>query len=126
LTDHIDVRYNVRIFNLSIMTSKATIPITEARKKIYQIAEETQTPGVIFTITEKGYAKMVMMSFEEFESWQETIETINEFPDIEKDIAKAEKDYKDKSTTSLADFKKQLKKSNVPSQSVKNIKKRTK
>ena len=76
------------------MNTKTTLSISEARKKIFKIAEEVQKPSNYYTLTEKGRPKVVLMSAEEFESWQETLEVMREFPDIEKDIKKAEKEYK--------------------------------
>ena len=76
------------------MDTKTTLPISEARKKIFKIADEVQKQGVHYTITEKGRPKIVIMSAEEFESWQETLEVQKMFPDLEKDIKKARGDYK--------------------------------
>jgi len=76
------------------MDTRTTLPISEARKKIFKIAEKVQKSATRYTLTEKGRPKVVMMSAEEFESWQETLEVIREFPNLEKDIEKAEKDYK--------------------------------
>lgn len=76
------------------MNTKTTLSISEARKKIFKIAEETQRMGNYYTLTEKGRPKAVIMSADDFESWQETLETIREFPNLEKDIKKAEKEYK--------------------------------
>lgn len=76
------------------MNSKNTISITEARKRIFDIAEEVQKPGVYFTLTEKGRAKAVVMSAEEYESWIETMEVMRMFPDLSKDIEEAERDIK--------------------------------
>jgi len=75
------------------MNIKTTLPITEARKKIFQIVADAQKPGVYYTITEKGRPKAVIMSAEEFESWVETLEVMRDFPDLDKDIKEAEKDY---------------------------------
>lgn len=76
------------------MDTRTTLPISEARKKIFKIAADVQKPATHYTLTEKGIPKAVVMSAEEFESWQETLELMREFPDIEKDIKKAEKEYK--------------------------------
>ena len=76
------------------MSVKTTIPITEARKRIFEIAEEVQRPGLHYIFTENGKPKAIMMSAEEFELWQETIDVLWEFPDLSKDIKEAEKDYK--------------------------------
>jgi len=76
------------------MDTKTTLPISEARKKIFSIAKEVQKPSRYYTLTEKGKPKVVVMSAEEFESWQETLEVMRDFPDLEKDIKAAERDYK--------------------------------
>ncbi len=76
------------------MDTKTTLPISEARKKIFKIADEVQKTGKYFTITEKGRPKAVIMSAEEFESWQETLEVEKMFPDLEKDIKKVDSDVK--------------------------------
>lgn len=76
------------------MSTKTTIPITEARKRIFDIAEEVQEPGVYYTFTEKGRPKAVLMSAEEFESWVETLEATREFPDLKKDVKEAEQAFK--------------------------------
>lgn len=76
------------------MNAKTTLPISEGRKKIFQIAEDVQKPDVYYTFTEKGRPKAVMMSFEEFESWKETLEVMKDFPDLDKDVEKVEKDIK--------------------------------
>ncbi len=76
------------------MNSKTTISISEARKKIFKIADEIQAPANYYFLTEKGKPKAVMMSAEEFESWAETLEVINDFPELKKDIKKAQEEYK--------------------------------
>ena len=68
--------------------------ISESRKKIFKIAEKVQKPTTHYTLTEKGRPKAVIISAEEFESWQETLEVMRDFPNLEKDIKKAEREYK--------------------------------
>ena len=60
--------------------------ITEARKRIFELAEDVQTPGVHFTLTEKGKARVVLMSVEEFEGWMETMDILAEDPHIVQEI----------------------------------------
>ncbi len=72
------------------MNTKTTISISEARKNIFKIAEKVQKPGVYFTFTEKGKPKGVIMSAEEFESWTETMEVLQQFPNLDKDVAAAD------------------------------------
>lgn len=76
------------------MTRSTTISITEARKRIFEIADKVQYPNIIYTLTEKGTPKVVMMSAEEFASWMETLEVYYDLPGLEKDIAKFEQDLK--------------------------------
>ena len=76
------------------MNTKTTLPISEARKKIFEIAEKVQKPSTHYILTEKGRPKVAFMSAEEFESWQETLEVLRDFPGLEKDIKKAEREYK--------------------------------
>lgn len=76
------------------MNTKTTISISEARKRIFDIANEVQRPGTVYMLTENGRPKAVVMSAEEFESWAETLEVMKDFPDLKKDIVEAERDYK--------------------------------
>lgn len=76
------------------MDSKTTLSISEARKNIFKIAEMVQKPAVRYTLTENGRPKAVVLSADEFESWQETLEVIKDFPDLEKDIKELEEDKK--------------------------------
>lgn len=76
------------------MNTKTTLPISEARKKIFEMAEKVQKPSTHYILTEKGKPKVAFMSAEEFESWQETLEVIRDFPGLEKDIKKAEREYR--------------------------------
>lgn len=91
------------------MNIKTTIPISEARKNIFKISEKIQKPGVYFTFTDKGKPKGVIMSAEEFESWTETMEVMQQFPNLDKDIAEADRAIKTgeyKNWATLDDLKK--------------------
>ncbi len=76
------------------MDTKTTLSISEARKKIFKIAEEVQMPNKVYTLTEKGRPKAVIMSAEEFESWRETLEVMREFPNLRKDTEETDKAIK--------------------------------
>ena len=73
------------------MNTKTTLSISEARKKLFEMAKKVQKPSTHYILTEKGKPKVAFMSAEEFESWQETLEVLCDFPNLEKDIKKAEK-----------------------------------
>ena len=72
------------------MDVKRTISITEARKRIFEIADEVQSPNKVYTITENGKPKAVIMSAEEYESWVETMEVERIFPNLDKEIAETD------------------------------------
>lgn len=75
------------------MDSRFTMPISDARKKIYKISDEVQKPGVRFTLTERGKPRAIFMSYDEYDSMRETLEILSE-PGIMNDIKRAEEEYK--------------------------------
>jgi len=98
------VRYNVRMNKF--MTA------TEARKNFYAVIDEAEHPGVAVAITHEGTPKVVVMSFEEYEGWQETMEIMSD-SELDKELEEAVKDMKagklHKNTVSLNTTKKRLK-----------------
>ncbi len=83
------------------MSPKNTLPISQARKEIFKIADKVQKPSNYYTLTEKGKPKAVVISAEEFDSWQETLEVIKDFPNLEKEAKRAEKDLEKGNFSSL-------------------------
>ena len=75
------------------MKIRSTLPVTEARKQLFNILEDVSTPGVYYTITEKGIPKAVILSADEFDSILETIEILQD-KKLLADIKKAEEEYK--------------------------------
>ncbi|MBI2552559.1 type II toxin-antitoxin system Phd/YefM family antitoxin [Candidatus Uhrbacteria bacterium] len=73
------------------MNTKTTISISEARKNIFDIADDVQKPNNYYTLTENGRPKAVILSAEEFESWQETLEVMRDFPDLDKDVKETDR-----------------------------------
>lgn len=74
------------------MNTKTILPISEARKNIFDIAEAVQKPGLHYTFTEKGRPKAVLMSADEFDSLMETLEILND-PRALARIKKAEAEF---------------------------------
>ena len=72
------------------MKLKHILSITEARKKIFQIAEEIQKTNTYYTLTQNGKPKAVLMSADEFDSLMETIEVLSD-PDLLKEIRDSDK-----------------------------------
>ena|SRR3989338_3286675 len=75
------------------MKIPSTLTATEARKKLFEILEDVSTPGVYYTLTEKGVPKAVILSAEEFDSLIETIEILQDRTLMNK-IKKAEAEIK--------------------------------
>jgi len=86
------------------MNNKTTIPITEGRNKIFEIAKQVQRPETHYTLTQRGRPSIVVMSVEEYESLKETIEVMKEIPVLDEEIKRAEKEYDEGSFVTLEDF----------------------
>jgi len=70
-----------------------TLPLTEARKDLSKIVDEVSSVHEHVTITRQGKPAAVVMSSDEFESWQETLEILAD-PKAMAAIRRAEKDIK--------------------------------
>jgi len=89
------------------MNSKNTLSLTEARKNIFDIAEDVQKPGTYYTFTENGSPKAVLISAEQFDSLMEDLELAAD-TDFAKRIAQAEKEFEKGSYVTLDELKKDL------------------
>ncbi len=70
------------------------ISLTDFRKDIFKLTDEVQQPSKYFVLTDKGKSKAVVMSYEEFESWIETLEVVEMFPDLKEVMKETEADMK--------------------------------
>lgn len=86
------------------MDKATTLPLTEARKKFFQIADKVEKDRARFTLTDRGTPKAILMSVEEFESWLETLEVMREFPSLENEIKQAQKDFKNSAYITLEEI----------------------
>ncbi len=68
------------------------MPISEARRKIFDIVADVQRPNRHYTITENGRSKAVVLSADEYASLIETVEIMND-PELMKAIRKGESEY---------------------------------
>ena len=68
-----------------------TLPFTEARKDLSKILDQVSAIHEHVTITRQGKPAAVVMSADEFESWQETLEILAD-PRALAAIRRAEKD----------------------------------
>ena len=87
-----------------------TLPVTEARKRIFEIVNDIENTSRHYTLTEHGRPKVVMMPSEEFESWMETLDIMSR-PDLMKEILTSHDDYRKGKVVSL---EKVLNKENEP------------
>jgi len=55
-----------------------TLPLTEARKDLSKIVDEVSAVHEHVTITRQGKPAAVVMSSDEFESWQATLEILDD------------------------------------------------
>jgi prevent-host-death family protein len=70
-----------------------TMPFTEARKDLSKILDEVSKVHEHITITRQGKPSAVVMSADEFESWQETIEILDD-PEAMASIRRGLRDIK--------------------------------
>lgn len=69
------------------------IPASEARSNFYDLLDEVSATSKRFIITKRGRAKAVVLSPEEVESWEETLEIMSN-KKLMKNIEKSLKDIK--------------------------------
>lgn len=94
--------------NLAMRSAKTTMPLTRARAQLFRIAEDVQTPGRHYTLTSKGVPSVVVISADEFDSWMETVEVLQEMPDLPQRIKEAEEEYKRGEYVTLEELEKEF------------------
>jgi antitoxin YefM len=71
--------------------TKTTLAASQARKQFFKILKEIDKPNQTYTITLAGRPKAVILSADEYQSWLETLEILNN-PKLAKRLKKAEKE----------------------------------
>mgnify|MGYP001578504801 CR=1 FL=1 len=94
-----------------------TLTITKARQDLFKIAEQVQKPNNFYTLSVEGEPKVVMMSFNEFDSMMETMEILSD-PKVMADIKKAEEEYEKGEYITWEEMKKELHASGRPALAV--------
>ena len=94
-----DVRYNVHM--------KKMLSATKARKEFFKLIEATKRPGRHITLTVDGEPEVVMMSYEDYEGWLETLDIMSD-PTLMKGIKKGMEDSKNGRTYTEEQVKKRL------------------
>lgn len=76
------------------MNIPTTLSITKARENIFQMVNHLNRQGGHYFLTQKGETKAVLISRDDFELWIETLDVLDQFPNLEKEISKVDKDIK--------------------------------
>ena len=84
-----------------------TLPLTDARKDLSKVLDEVESAHEHVLITRQGRPSVVVMSADEFESWQETLEILAD-PDTMASLKRAERDIKAGRVTPYAEVRKRL------------------
>ena len=83
-----------------------TFSATAARKQFFQVLDLAEAPGFSVTITRQGRPPLIIMSQEEFEGWQETMEIMSD-PELVKAIEEGKADMAAGRVISLEDLEKE-------------------
>jgi antitoxin YefM len=73
--------------------STTVLPVTLARKTFLDLVEKVDRTLIRYVITKKGEPKALLMSYEEFEGWLETLDILSD-PDWVKALSQAKKEAK--------------------------------
>lgn len=76
-----------------------SVPLGEAKDKLSALVDDAETTHDIITITKHGRPAAVLMSADDLESLQETVYWLSQ-PGVLSDVAQAEREYPEGSTTS--------------------------
>jgi len=84
-----------------------TLPITKARSELTTLVDNAHKRLDEYTITVNGEPAAVLMSFDEYESWKETLEIMSD-QKLMKAIKEGEKDLKEGKFITLEELEKEL------------------
>jgi len=74
------------------MNIPTTLSVTKARENIFQIVNRVNKRGGYYFLTQKGETKAVLISRDDFESWTETLDVLDQFPNLEKEVERIDED----------------------------------
>lgn len=84
-----------------------TVSATDARRQFFDLIEQAGKPGSCISITHRDLPGVVLMSYDEFEGWMETMEIMSD-PKLMKDIAAGVAEKESGDTVPLADVLKKI------------------
>ena len=73
--------------------STTVLPVTLARKTFLELIEKVDHTFTRYVITKKGEPRALLMSYDEFEGWLETLDILTD-PEWVKALQKAKKEVK--------------------------------
>jgi prevent-host-death family protein len=73
-----------------------TVTATQARKDFFKLLKQAKVPGHFVTITMGGLPSVTMMSTDEWEGWQETMDIMAD-PELVEELRQAKEDMDDPS-----------------------------
>ena len=89
------------------MVVMETIPITEAKARIAELADRVAREHDHFTITRNGRADVMLISVAEYESMQETLDLLSDEEALA-DLRQSREDFTAGDTFSVADVRTEL------------------
>lgn len=84
-----------------------TVSATTARAKLYDLIDEVSSSGKHVGITKKGETKAVLISSEELDSWEATLDVMSD-PELVEGIREGERDIEAGRVRDWKDIKKEL------------------
>ncbi|PIR53010.1 hypothetical protein COU76_03485 [Candidatus Peregrinibacteria bacterium CG10_big_fil_rev_8_21_14_0_10_49_10] len=85
-----------------------SVSATNARNQLFDLIEQAGKPGSFISITHRDLPDVVLMSYDEFEGWIETMEILAS-PSLVEQIQNGLNEMSAKKKTSLVSIKKKLK-----------------
>lgn len=85
-----------------------SVSATNARRQLFDLIEQAGKPGSFVSITHRDLPDVVLMSYDEFEGWMETMEILAS-PALVEQIQNGVSEISSGKKTSLASVKKKLK-----------------
>lgn len=85
-----------------------SVSATSARKQLFDLIEIAGKPGAFVTIKHRDLPDVILMSTEEFEGWEETLEILSD-PKLAGDIQAGMKEIAKGKTVSLDALRKKRK-----------------
>jgi PHD/YefM family antitoxin component YafN of YafNO toxin-antitoxin module len=71
-----------------------TISMSELTKHAERIAKDIETTGTIYRIKRPGKTKLMLISAQDLQRWQETVEFLAQHPNLQQELAEGDREYR--------------------------------